>query len=342
MNALNDPFGTVTWLLGDHLGSTSLSVSESGTTIAEAKYTPVSPKGMLREGKQRNLAGDLPTDYGYTGQREESALGLMYYVARWYDSGIGHFVQADTVVPGAGNPAAYNRYAYVMYNPLRYVDPSGHLPMWCAEDPSLPGCNGYIEEDGGGELPGSGEGSLPGNADPTQTPTPPSPSSTLSPITQTPTPPTSSTPTQIPTQTPTPTPIPTTSLDERRSPFAVSIAVDISGGIGFGSIGAFGFVFKDGVHPYTEIGESSAVPGEFSIGIELELDWDTESLSDFSGDDVEVGFTVADVWGASVALSVEPGEGLWGIGRVTGISLSPEFGFGISGFWNYSIKSVID
>ena len=129
MNALNDPFGTVTWLLGDHLGSTSLSVSESGTTIAEAKYTPVSPKGMLREGKQRNLAGDLPTDYGYTGQREESALGLMYYVARWYDSGIGHFVQADTVVPGAGNPAAYNRYAYVMYNPLRYIDSDGHIPI---------------------------------------------------------------------------------------------------------------------------------------------------------------------------------------------------------------------
>jgi RHS repeat-associated protein len=132
VNALNDPFGTVTWLLGDHLGSTSLSVSESGTTIAEAKYTPVSPKGMLREGKQRNLAGDLPTDYGYTGQREESALGLMYYVARWYDSGIGHFVQADTIVPGAGNPAAWNRYAYVMYNPVKLVDPSGHNPWYIA------------------------------------------------------------------------------------------------------------------------------------------------------------------------------------------------------------------
>jgi RHS repeat-associated protein len=75
---------------------------------------------------QRTLADDLPTDYSYTGQREESALGLMYYVARWYDSGIGHFVQADTVVPGAGNPAAWNRYAYTKYNPVIFVDPSGH------------------------------------------------------------------------------------------------------------------------------------------------------------------------------------------------------------------------
>jgi RHS repeat-associated protein len=127
VNALGDPFGTVTWLLRDHLGSTSLSVSESGDVLAEAKYTPW--------GVRRTLAGDLPTDYSYTGQREESALGLMYYVARWYDSGIAHFVQADTIVPGAGNPAAWNRYAYVMYNPVRYVDPSGH--WWVYGDPTI-------------------------------------------------------------------------------------------------------------------------------------------------------------------------------------------------------------
>ena len=36
------------------------------------------------------------------------------------------FIQADTVVPGAGNPQALNRYAYTLGNPLRYTDPSGH------------------------------------------------------------------------------------------------------------------------------------------------------------------------------------------------------------------------
>jgi hypothetical protein len=75
VNALGDPFGAVAWLLSNHLGSTSLRVSESGDVLAEAKYTPW--------GKQRNLAGDLPTDYTYTGQREEADFGLHYYVARW-------------------------------------------------------------------------------------------------------------------------------------------------------------------------------------------------------------------------------------------------------------------
>jgi RHS repeat-associated protein len=84
---------------------------------------------MLREGGVRGEVEELGTDYTYTGQREESALGLMYYVARWYDPHIAHFVQADTIVPGAGNPAAWDRYGYVMYNPVKYTDPSGYNPV---------------------------------------------------------------------------------------------------------------------------------------------------------------------------------------------------------------------
>jgi RHS repeat-associated protein len=86
-------------------------------------------------GGTRETTGELGMDYTYTGQRSEAALGLMYYVARWYDSGIGHFVQADTIVPGAGNPAAWNRYGYTVYNPVKYMDPSGHIPV--IDDPEL-------------------------------------------------------------------------------------------------------------------------------------------------------------------------------------------------------------
>ena len=53
-------------------------------------------------------------------------MGLYYYVARWYDPQTAHFTSADTIVPGAGNAKAFDRYAYVNYNPLRYSDPSGH------------------------------------------------------------------------------------------------------------------------------------------------------------------------------------------------------------------------
>ncbi len=56
----------------------------------------------------------------------KAGFGLLYYVARFYDPALGRFSQADSMVPGAGNPLAFDRYAYAFGNPLRYVDPSGH------------------------------------------------------------------------------------------------------------------------------------------------------------------------------------------------------------------------
>jgi RHS repeat-associated protein len=65
----------------------------------------------------------------FTGQREEYALGSLYhYGARFYSPTLGRFLSADTIVPGAGNPQALNRYSMVLNNPLRYTDPTGHCP----------------------------------------------------------------------------------------------------------------------------------------------------------------------------------------------------------------------
>lgn len=40
---------------------------------------------------------------------------------------MGRFIQPDPLVPEPGNPQAYNRYAYVYNNPLKYTDPTGHM-----------------------------------------------------------------------------------------------------------------------------------------------------------------------------------------------------------------------
>ena len=62
----------------------------------------------------------------FTAQREEADIGLYFYNARWYDAELRCFVQADAVVPEPGNPQSLNRYSYVLNNPLKYADPSGH------------------------------------------------------------------------------------------------------------------------------------------------------------------------------------------------------------------------
>ena len=63
---------------------------------------------------------------------------LMDYVARGYSPALGRFVSADTIVPGAGNPAAFNRYMYVRGNPLKLIDPTGHRPADDDSDDGVP------------------------------------------------------------------------------------------------------------------------------------------------------------------------------------------------------------
>ena len=44
---------------------------------------------------------------------------------RYYDAALGRFISADTIVPDPNDPQTFNRYAYVLNNPLRYTDPTG-------------------------------------------------------------------------------------------------------------------------------------------------------------------------------------------------------------------------
>lgn len=44
---------------------------------------------------------------------------------------------ADTIIPGAGNPLAWDRYSYVTNNPINLKDPSGHLG--CTDVPTYYG-----------------------------------------------------------------------------------------------------------------------------------------------------------------------------------------------------------
>ncbi|MBC7251432.1 MAG: RHS repeat-associated core domain-containing protein [Anaerolineae bacterium] len=109
-------------------------------TVPARSGSPTIPVAWSGDDGAGSGTGTLPTDFGFTGQRNEGTIGLYDYRARYYDPALGRFVSADTVVPNPGDPQDLNRYAYVRNNPLRYTDPSGYcIPgVNCPDDPPKP------------------------------------------------------------------------------------------------------------------------------------------------------------------------------------------------------------
>jgi RHS repeat-associated protein len=108
----------------DHLGSSSVLVTSSNGVVSgsTARYYPF--------GAYRTTPSQTITDRQFTGHQHNDDLGLIYMNARFYVPGIGRFASADTIVPDPVNPQQFNRYTYVLNNPVRFTDPTGH----CAEN----------------------------------------------------------------------------------------------------------------------------------------------------------------------------------------------------------------
>jgi RHS repeat-associated protein len=127
------------YIFGDHpstslrtcLGSASVTADRYGSSVTRQLYKPF--------GETRS-SGIVPTKYTFTGQyayNGSGEIGLMYYVARFFDPQLGRFISADTIVPQPGSPLDWDRYLFVRGNPLRYSDPTGHAS--CDEIPDAKG-----------------------------------------------------------------------------------------------------------------------------------------------------------------------------------------------------------
>ena len=122
--------GTLYFILKGHLNSSSVVTYASETIVGEDRFYPY--------GETRFTTGAMYTDKLFTGQREMTGLGIYHYGARFYSQKLGRFLSPDTIVPGYTNPQAWNRYSYVLGNPLKYTDPTGHAQA--SDDYKCNGC----------------------------------------------------------------------------------------------------------------------------------------------------------------------------------------------------------
>ncbi len=111
---------TVHYYFSDYLGSASVITDSNGNVQEQTDFYPF--------GGIAYTSGGDPNHYKFTGKERDSESGLDNFGARYNASSLGRFMTPD---PIGGtplhiiNPQRWNMYAYVMNNPLTYIDPDG-------------------------------------------------------------------------------------------------------------------------------------------------------------------------------------------------------------------------
>lgn len=125
---------SVHFLHKDYLGNILAIVSEGGYPVerrhydAWGKLTSLRIAGGLYD--PDNYTGELLVDRGYTSHELLMGVQLIHMNGRLYDPLLRRFLNADENIQDPFNTQNYNKYGYVMNNPLLYNDPSGEF--WVA------------------------------------------------------------------------------------------------------------------------------------------------------------------------------------------------------------------
>lgn len=105
----------------DGLGSVREISNAAGAVVEKYDYD-VYGKMRIRDGGNNVLEKSaVGNPYSFTGRRYDAETGLYHYRARAYSAELGRFLQVDPV----GYMDSMNLYAYVLNNPVNYVDFTG-------------------------------------------------------------------------------------------------------------------------------------------------------------------------------------------------------------------------
>ena len=119
---------TLHYVLKDHLGSWSTITDCNGAVEQELSYDAWGNRRDPDTWRRNwyNPALEEPMfDRGYTGHEHLYAFGLINMNGRCYDPVMSSFLSVDAYVQSPDNSQNFNRYAYCLNNPLKYIDPSG-------------------------------------------------------------------------------------------------------------------------------------------------------------------------------------------------------------------------
>jgi RHS repeat-associated protein len=111
----------------DHLGSPRLVTSASGAFIGTEEFSAFGEGGTTGAGTLQFTAHERDWSHGPTGWAET----FDYMHARYYTPTMGRFLSVDPVLGRQRAPQSWNRYAYVLNSPTRYIDADGRYVTNC-------------------------------------------------------------------------------------------------------------------------------------------------------------------------------------------------------------------
>lgn len=119
------------YICRDYLGSITHITNSNGTLVQELSYDAW---GRLRNPATQGVYApdsepDLFLGRGYTGHEHLPMFGLINMNARLYDPLSGRFLSPDPYVQMADFSQNFNRYSYVLNNPLVFTDPTGEYAL---------------------------------------------------------------------------------------------------------------------------------------------------------------------------------------------------------------------
>ena len=113
------------YLHRDYLGSIVMLTDENGNIAERRHFDPWGQPIKVEDGAGNTLDKLTLLDRGFTGHEHLQTVGLIHMNGRLYDPALHRFLQPDNFVQDPFNTQNFNRYGYVLNNPLLYTDPTG-------------------------------------------------------------------------------------------------------------------------------------------------------------------------------------------------------------------------
>ncbi len=124
---IDDTQASTSYWHKDHLGSLETVTDKAGTVVASLSYDAWGRRRNADTWESYDHSVDNYLSRGFTGHEHYDLLGLIDMNGRIYDPVLGRFTTPDPFIQSPYNIQSFNRYSYVLNNPLSYTDPSGYI-----------------------------------------------------------------------------------------------------------------------------------------------------------------------------------------------------------------------